>query len=64
MITFDNSKYIWSHAKNPSGYGFWVFWSHAGGEMVASGTLTEAKRIIKQKLSARGIKDSTVYVMP
>lgn len=63
---FSNSKYIWAHGKAPrGGYGFWIFWTpNAPQEIVASGTLTEAKRICIQKLKAQGIAPCTVYVMP
>lgn len=62
---FSDRKYLAAHGKAPRGYGFWIFWTpKAPQEIVASGSLTEAKRIAVQKLRLLGVEPCTVYIMP
>ena len=61
---FDNTKYWAAHGKPPKGYGFWCFWCKKGGEVWASGSLTEAKRQAETKLRMKGVDPCVVYVMP
>ena len=65
MFEFDTIKYVAAHGKAPKGYGFWVFWTPYGcREVVASGSLKEAKKTAIQKLKAQGLTSGRIIIMP
>ena len=66
-IEFSNSKYERSHMTAPKGTGMWIF-ECEGYELEAWGTLTEAKKQVRNQIKALAPQDykGTVvaYILP
>lgn len=68
-ITFDNSEYVKSHGKNPTGRGSWAFSVDRDGKhsvlFSPSMTLTDAKKWVKAELATKaGVTGALLYVLP
>ena len=62
-IEFSNSQYIREYGKGPKGgYGYWGF-ECEGHELWAYGTLTEAKKKVREQIKALAPKDYKGYVV-
>lgn len=65
MVKINTTQYVNEWARNPKGYGLWVFKDIRTGERIeVTGTYTEAKKQVTQYLRNLGVRDVELVLMP